>query len=78
MLILFSYPVFLGLSPHLPSQPHHHERFNSFTVQTCFLYSSHALDVLLLNRISWHMGNMDIRQRMAQLCPSREILGRQH
>lgn len=33
--------------------------------------------MLLLNRIPRHLGNMDIRQRMAQLYPSGKILERQ-
>jgi hypothetical protein len=57
----FGIAVFLGLRPHISSQPDHHKSINTFAVQARFCYAGNAYSILDLDRIRRGMGNMDVR-----------------
>ena len=59
--MLFTIAVFLGLRPHISSQPDHHKSINPFTVQARFCYAGNAHSILDFDRIRRGMGNLDVR-----------------
>lgn len=67
--------VLLGLRPHLPNQPSHHQSRNPSPVQTRLLDPANAHRLLLSNRLPSSLRRLDDHERLAELYSRGSVLG---